>query len=65
MIIVTAMLGIIFSLLFVFVGMTTELQGRQAIQEITEMSLRSTRRPEVPRPIDCSSLYGQYKKDPM
>lgn len=51
MTLVTAMLGIIFSLLFVFVGITAETQGRQAIQEITEMSLRSTRRPEVPRPM--------------
>lgn len=51
MTIVTAMLGIIFVLLFVFVGMTAEMQGRQALQEITEAAIRGELRPEVPRQI--------------
>lgn len=63
MIIVTAMLGIIFSLLFVFVGMTTELQGRQAIQEITEMSLRFDRRPEQIRPIRRPYFLAHWNTD--
>lgn len=49
MTIVTAMLGIIFSLLLIFVGTTAEIQGRQAIQEITEMALRADRRPAPPQ----------------
>lgn len=44
MVIVTAMLGLIFSLLLVFVGTTAERQGQQAIQEIVEMAQRGERR---------------------
>lgn len=47
MTIVTAMLGVIFSLLIFFVGMAMEIQGRQAIQEITEAALHSDRRLEL------------------
>ena len=49
MTIVTAMLAVIFSLLIVFVGVTAEIQGRQAIQEITETALRPDIRPDRPQ----------------
>ena len=51
MTIVTAMLGIIFSLLFVFVGTTAEMQGRQALQQITEIALRAEHGPLPPQPV--------------
>ena len=51
MAIVTAMLGIIFLLLLVFVGFTAEEQGRKAIAQITETAIRPDRYPELPQEI--------------
>ena len=50
MTIVTAMLGVIFSMLLFVVGMTMEFQGRQAVREILEGDRRTEQRQEFRRP---------------